>query len=1344
MTPREIRTIRQRLGLSQVEAGELIGGGPRAFTKYEAGTVTPNASVFHLLKLLEANPTALASLRGQASHPMLFGAASPFEVTDTNISALAAGLLPELLRLLLHAEAREHGLPLDRRQVASNFHAPDGGEDGRIEWKAGRDSTPFLPSRLNLFQLKAGKTSPAAAAREVLNSDGAVKDRVRAALTAGGSYILLCAQPYTQIQIEKRETRIRGALRSAGLAVDGDQVDFRDADQFAGWVNHHPAVATWLKERTQPGTTGPFRSWSHWAERSEHYASPWVRDERLGVLWNHLREHVTEPRTVFRIVGVYGVGKSRLTLEALGPDGGLDLNYSVMYAVQSEASPHYINRVVQILADAGTPAVVVVDDCDPETHQVLARIALHRRSRLSLVTIDNEVPTGALGRNSHKIEEADPSVTEGILRALVPGLPDGDRIRLEHLSAGFPETAVRLAQAWKASISVVDATSDQLVDAYVTGRACQDRGLMTKSAALLAVFDLVRIAPPKDGQLREIARLDGALPYGDFHAAVRELVDGGVTQRRGGLVTLKPLPFAMKLAERQWRQWSPDTWDRVLSGDASTPLKLSAAKQLARLDSTDIAQEVTVQVCRREGPFDGIDGISQDGHARVLSSLAEIDPEVVLSRIHRSLSQVEDLSTLTDEVRLHLVWALEKIAFRCATFWDAARHLLRLAAADELQSRSSVSRESGRLKQAGEAAETFCGLFSIHLGGTEADGDARLPFLDEVPDFNDPIEREIVAQALATGLQTSYFWRIAGPEAQGSQPALTPWQPATQEDAHRYVEECALRLARLALKDDEPGLAARSLLGDELFRLVQAGFIDAVATVVRQVGNAVDYWPEALKCLRRLNDVYAGDLDAEISARIKQLAAVLQPKSPEARIRSLVTEVSWESPGGSELDSDARFELRVQEVRRLAEALARRPNALLQYLPQLSRGRHAMSQAFGTAIAELAPSPLEWLDPIVQAVAAAPEKERNHELLTGFAVGLARDHFKTVDAFKLKAARSTELAPALPWLCWRLGITPADIQLVTGCLQDGLLNPSLLNAWSFGKKHDAVSPQHLAPLFDALLDHSAEGFAVAAHLMERFSHRDRDWLEALRPQVLKLVENSSRWRVPGRHGDCEHGFRRVVGWMLGKGRPDNDAWATALALAKAVVHAEGIEHHVLLQPVLPRILSDFPEVSWPIIGQAIVSDARRAWHLGLILGHSYSLPDRNAPPLLSLPEPTLVGWCHGNPDRAPAFVAEHVPVLTFGADATGKPSLHPVIVRLLDEFGDRDAVLQAVDTNIHNFGWRGSKTTYFERYQQPLQELLQHKRPKVRRWARAMLRRLDLQIDAARKQDEELEAQWSL
>ena len=358
IAPDEIRAIRKRLGLSQVEAGELIGGGPRAFTKYEAGTTTPAASVVNLLGLLDDNPSAIASLQGRVSRPVLAGQASPFDVAGDNISVLTETLLPELLRRVLHAEAQANGIPRDGIHVASNIYAADGGEDGRIEWNGGPDRTPFLPSRLNLFQLKAGKTGPKTLAEEVLTKDRAVKQRVRSVLDAGGNYIMLCGQPLTRKQIEERKTRICERLSSAGLTVDADRVDVRDSDQIAVWVNDHAAVSIWVKECTQPGTAGPFRSWSAWADRSEHDGSDWVEDERLVLLRNRLRELGTEPRTVLRIVGLYGVGKSRLALEALGPSRGLGIYDFVMYAVQSEIGASDILSVVQNLADAGTCAVV--------------------------------------------------------------------------------------------------------------------------------------------------------------------------------------------------------------------------------------------------------------------------------------------------------------------------------------------------------------------------------------------------------------------------------------------------------------------------------------------------------------------------------------------------------------------------------------------------------------------------------------------------------------------------------------------------------------------------------------------------------------------------------------------------------------------------------------------------------------------------------------------------------------------------------------------------------------------------------------------------------------------------
>lgn len=63
LEPEEIRRIRKKLRLSQAEAGGLIGGGPRAFQKYESGDLLPSRAVSSALMLLDHDPAALSVLK---------------------------------------------------------------------------------------------------------------------------------------------------------------------------------------------------------------------------------------------------------------------------------------------------------------------------------------------------------------------------------------------------------------------------------------------------------------------------------------------------------------------------------------------------------------------------------------------------------------------------------------------------------------------------------------------------------------------------------------------------------------------------------------------------------------------------------------------------------------------------------------------------------------------------------------------------------------------------------------------------------------------------------------------------------------------------------------------------------------------------------------------------------------------------------------------------------------------------------------------------------------------------------------------------------------------------------
>lgn len=58
-----VKAVRKRLGLTQEEAGVIIGGGKRAFQKYESGHMPPSDAAVGLIEVLARHPEEVATLR---------------------------------------------------------------------------------------------------------------------------------------------------------------------------------------------------------------------------------------------------------------------------------------------------------------------------------------------------------------------------------------------------------------------------------------------------------------------------------------------------------------------------------------------------------------------------------------------------------------------------------------------------------------------------------------------------------------------------------------------------------------------------------------------------------------------------------------------------------------------------------------------------------------------------------------------------------------------------------------------------------------------------------------------------------------------------------------------------------------------------------------------------------------------------------------------------------------------------------------------------------------------------------------------------------------------------------
>jgi len=86
-----VKSVRKARGLTQEEAGHIIGGGPRAFQKYESGKTPPSDAAVGLIEVLDKHPEALATLREVRSRLLAVAASGTDAKKNRNSKAVRRG-----------------------------------------------------------------------------------------------------------------------------------------------------------------------------------------------------------------------------------------------------------------------------------------------------------------------------------------------------------------------------------------------------------------------------------------------------------------------------------------------------------------------------------------------------------------------------------------------------------------------------------------------------------------------------------------------------------------------------------------------------------------------------------------------------------------------------------------------------------------------------------------------------------------------------------------------------------------------------------------------------------------------------------------------------------------------------------------------------------------------------------------------------------------------------------------------------------------------------------------------------------------------------------------------------
>lgn len=1243
---------------------------------------------------------------------------SPLQVTNDDIKLLKDGQLVELLWQLVNLELSANRIEKYDSQVPLSIYIKDGGIDGLAQWTDGPDKTGMLPGRTVGFQAKATDMSGAACSSEVRNKDGTLKPQVRKLFERGGAYILFLGRDCVGQSKDPRIAAIKDAVASAsevagGAKLAAGEVYIYDATDIAGWVNTYPAaVAAVFDYLGKPGAGA-----HTWQELSGYpsFEVPFanVDKDRAGVI-ELLRAAAKEERSVTRITGASGLGKSRLVFEAFRPPDDPaaspdQASLSSRFCFLNAARTSGIEGLVRAWRRTNSTGAVVVDDCPLDLHEALAEEVRRADSRLTLITIGNDLDPSAYAGTPTRLLRLEPASTD-LIQALLDIAfkdlaPDDRRFIANELAQGYPLMAIRTAEA-RVDHAPLSARLTAQVLARLLGRNVDVGSRAAKVISACALFENVGVEGDA-AQEREFVRtvFCPEVSADDFYGELVEFQKSGAVTRYGRVIQVRPRPLAIRLAADWWEKCPPERAVEIVGLHFPPALADAFCERLRMLDFVPALSGIAETLCGKSGPFGQAKVLSSDLGSQLFRAIVEVNPVRAAAALDYAFGEwtSDQLRTLEGTPRRNLVWAMEKLAFREATFSRAAQFLTRLASAENEN-------------WSNNATGVLARLFMVLLSGTQAPLDLRLPLLRQMARGAEIDVRRIAIVALNSALTTDNFTGTSGPEYQGSSGPLPQYRPKIWKEVFDYWRMCLEELAHLAKEPGEIGERAAATIAGHIRGLVQHGRLDdiewIIGVVISDLRARGRVWAQAVDAVK---DILKYDLDRAppgTEARVRSWLGTLAPTDVSQRLSLLVTEAPFdhvESGDGSWVDVAAR------DAEALGREFGHKWEGFATHLDPILTGEQRQAYAFGQGLARGSNVALALYSTVVDRLADIPFERRNSALLSGWLSVVSDGDAASCDALFAALAKHPALRRSLPSIARGLKLNDSRTAVLQDLVQAGHIEVQQLYGLSNGQAMAEVSIKQISALNRALLQTGINGAWVALDILFIYSYGRSEVVEALREEFGAIV--STEGMLSSERAQREsHAFEVVARRLI----PQSAELARFLAkeLCATVTGGKRVSGH-LSEKLLEALFKEQAEVSWPIVRQALAEGGNATrWRLGDALAAGGRIGEKSRA-IDNLDLRFLREWCNEDPAIAPALIARIVRVMD--KDESGEWHLSIPAMMLIDGYADVDGVLDALSASLHTFSWSGSLVPFYDRLIGVVTPLLVHDREIVRAWTQRVI-----------------------
>lgn len=1255
-----------------------------------------------------------------------------FEVTGDDIKELDDEQLRTLISRLSIAELRNAGQPISGVTAGGDQNSPDGGIDVRVETHTNDFEGDFIPKVPVGFQVKKPDMGPAAI-KEEMSPKGVLRPVIEKLADDGGAYIIVSAQGTTsETFLEQRRQAIRSELDGIP-SKDKLHTEFYDRVRIANWANKYPGATAWVREKVGKASAG-WESIGSWINTQVSHDDSFLIDDEATVVdartqsqqphsilegLQVIREELRKPRTCIRLIGLSGVGKTRfvkaLFENAVGDDP-LDPSLTV-YTDYSEEPTPTAKQLAQSLVERGERAILVIDNCNPQTHSDLAEICDNEAANISLLTIEYDVRGDEPERTDvFRLSSASENTIVEWLKINFDHISQVDRYRISEFSGGNFRVARVLAETLKKGDTLAKLTDSQLFERIFQQRHDSDGKLLKSAEILSLIYSYNGEATDPDSELAILGKLADTDADSMFETSVY-LQQREVVQSRGRWRALLPQAIANRLAANAIERISPARLSSFIA-ELSPRLAKSFTRRLGYLHDNNKVKELVKHLLQADGPLGDLFNLSDDG-LEMLKNIAPVAPDAVLARILETLDQKGGETLLNPKLRdrWQIVTLLRALAYDADLFETAARLISRFVLAED----PNQNQDS--------AVDSFEGLFHLYLSGTMALPESRRALVKELSE--NPKTRRAGLLGLQALLHGGHFSSSASFDF-GARSRDYGWEPATFGDQWQWYAE-ALNLARTlcqieAIRTEIAPIVASSMR-EFLTNEPSLEQLEAFAEFMLESGPWTDGWRELKLAIKFDQDGWPD----EIRDRVNALLLLLSPSDTASEIQAWILsgngihDLVMSEASDDSSSYDARLRSAEDKARKLGREATQDHESLIALLPELFAVEYSQQvYHFGCGLAESCPDRKALWQALLDRFEQLDPDKRNAMLLGGY---ISEAHARGDVLASQVLDECLVRASLQPYLFYFQGLVGYD-DIGIERIWTGMDNETVAAAQCSRLANGAVRnfpEQHLPKLLrrTAALE---GGVPIALDIFHMAVYSAKSDKLSVSEELLQSGRDILPLSDFRRDGDLrEYAVKECVKYCYEDGQSDDQL----KTLAESVKSQIGEKSYRAWE--FENIMSAIFEANSDIALDVFVLNGENEGDP--IFGLSSSM---HGSPIQDI-EPTKL-WQWADQDAAHRYAILGRALKPFPQRiGDAELELSPTYLEALERSPDRSEFLNAGSGRLSPSGWSGSLASILDRRCEEIKKLTTHQDEAVRGWSVKQCTHLKNWADNERERETERE-----